>query len=258
LREYYQQGITPNAAQGVAREIVRQTLAGVEPRILKSLAERCLKRTVVSVPSPDTAQPGDWCDPLDELLWGHVLDAGRVSSIGVSYSNLVPLKAALVRWAKDGSRHRWNLCDNEGAPLEWIADVAVEMLNVCRQKERLPKELHWFTAQMDVEYSAPIAKMQFLLESESQIDDVRRPRLSYRSQRKTEQEYRSLAKDLDIHAMPRVSSHYFTWYVLRTFLGCDLREIRIRTGETVGTPTDHSAYSKGIRTVGNLVDFHRR
>jgi len=259
LRDYYQQEMTPHAAQGVSRQMALEALARVDSRILKSLAERCLKRTHVKMPPPDAAQPGDWCSPITDLLWGHLKDAGRsVPSIGVIYSNLVPLRTSLERWARDGSRHRWNLCDNAGVPLEWVASAAVDTLNIWRPKKRLPKTLTWLDCEMHSYFAAPVFEMQRLVELELEINDIRRPRLSYRAQRKAEREYKSLAKDLNIQRMPRMSLHYFEWYALRTFLGLDLRDIRKRTRANVGSATDHSALSHGIRKVGDLVGFHRQ
>jgi hypothetical protein len=49
-------------------------------------------------------------------------------NIGPFLKNLAPLREAIKGWANDSPRRRWNLRDNDGAPLEWIASAAVQTL----------------------------------------------------------------------------------------------------------------------------------
>jgi hypothetical protein len=280
IREYYQKELPENVGSGEARQVVLAELSRAEPRVLSALAEKCYRRLTVTVPNLNEASPGDWCEPLDELLWGHVRDAGKIlPSYGFAlYGNLVPLKDSILCWMKDGRRHRWNLCDNGGAPLEWIADEALQTLGFWRLKGRLPKRLSWLNCDLHGYWETPhVEKAQDLIVLEEQIDadsgitqvfpkgGSKYERLSDRDRRKAEKSYRLLANDMELDKLPSVSRRYFRWYALRTFLGWKLREIREielqEYGPTgLGNPKDRedlSAISHGLEKVAALVGFTR-
>jgi hypothetical protein len=179
----------------------------------------------------------------------------------VIYGNLVPLKEALVRWMKDGRQHRWNLCDNDGTPLDWIADGAMQTLEYWWSKKRLPKNLRWIAGELHQYWSLPNSEvLHDLLELESQIDPPLGPlysRLSYRKQRRAEQRYRSLMKSLGPEKVQLIGQRHCLWYALQTFLGLTRRQIRSRAKAHVGDEADLTAISHGISSIADLVGFRR-
>ena len=264
MREYCQADLAPSAAQQLAREAVLEALSWAEPKVLKSLAERCYRRVTIQVPTLGQAKEGDWCES-DSPAWAHLRDAGKPQpSAGyVIYGNLVPLKDALIRWMKDGRQHRWNLCDNDAMPLDWLADAALQTLDSWWASKRLPKNLRWATSgELDHHWSLPNSEMVHdLLDLESQIEAPVGPqysRLSYRDQRRAERQYRSLMKSLGPEKVPLIARRHCLWYALQTFLGLTRREIRKRTKANVGDQADLTAISHGISSIADLVGFRRQ
>jgi len=272
VAEYFDPTLPKNAGQSVARQRVREVLNALEPGLLSTLARTCFKTQLLKPPVTDVC---DWSGPVANLQWGHVKSAGQiVPSIGVAFGNLGPLKTALVRWAKDEPERRWNLCDNDGEPLNWLAEPAVWTLVWWEEKGCLPKLLQWEDFEL-FHYrplGSPQADRMFELERHFDAgagyyriapqDGVEFSRLSYRAQRAAKQEYDALGVALHLETMPRIALRHIRWYVLRTFLGLKLREIRERERQVEGLnlgdpedPDDFSAISHGIRTVADLVDF---
>jgi hypothetical protein len=277
--EYFDDELPDNPGQGEARQGVLEALNFVEPGILRSLAETCLKRALLDPASNDEH---DWPGPFDELLWGHVKDAGRfVPPIEVVSGNLVPLEVAIVRWANDEPQHRWSLCGNDGQPLDWIADAAVQTLVYWLQRGRLPKNLRWENLDFHCYRSLDSEDAFEMLAMEQDFDagagylriapefGIDFSRLSDREQRAAKKEYKLLGQKQELTRMQRVSARYSEWYALQTFLGSKLREIRERElgtrrkagiGTGVGDPQDPedlSAIAHGIKTVADLVGFRR-
>jgi hypothetical protein len=231
-----------NPSQGEARQLGLEALILIEPDILKSLAETCFQRALLD---PEVADDHDWCGPIDYLLWGHVRHAGDIAgSMGIIFGNLRPLKAALIGWAKDDPQHRWNLCDNEGEPLDWVADAAVQTVASWQRRGRLPKILRWENLDFHLYRSLDSEDAYQMFEMERQFDSgsgyiriapecgVESSRLSDRAQRTAKQQYKSLGRKLGLTRMHRVSSRYFEWYARQTFLESKLQEIRERELQT--------------------------
>jgi hypothetical protein len=274
--EYYQADLPDNPGEGEARQRVLDALDVVEPSVLQSLAETCLKRTLLE---PEVSADCDWPGPLDWLLWGHVRLAGQIepSPGGVTYRNLQPLKDALTRWAKDEPQKRWNLCDSEGQPLDWIAEAAVDTLTWWQRKGHLPKRLRWVNLDLYCYRSLDSDEAVAMFEMERHFDAgsgyirispgdaPESSRLPDRAQRTAKKEYKTLGRALGLTRMQNVLARYFEWYALRTFLGLKLRKIRERelqggSGIGVGDPLDAhdlSAIAHGIKKVADLVGFQR-
>ena len=278
--EYYQADLPENPGRGEARQRVLTALLVVAPDILKSLAATCYKRELLD---PEAAREYDWPGPAENLLWEHVREAGWIepSTGGIVYGNLKPLKDALTRWAKDEPRKRRNLCDNQGEPIDWVADAAVQTLVYWQRKDQLPKNLRWKNLDLHCYRSLDSEEGFRMLAMEEQFDagsgyvriapeyGTESSRLSDRAQRRAKQEYKSLGQKIGLTRMQGVSPRYFEWYVLRTFLGFTLRKIRERefrttrkegTGIGIGDPNDPndlSAISHGIKKVADLVGLQR-
>lgn len=230
MKEYYQRSLDPNAARDIARGLVLEALVIAEPRVLSSLAKGCHYPRRIRFPSRGVNE-GDWpgAPDLEFLRWGHLRDAGSVHPMGfITYGNLVPFRTALVRWITDGRKRRWNLSDNQGQPLDWIANAALETLDYWRLKERLPRKLRWARFDLHCEWSLEASEnLQALLNAEFKLFPAIGPspsQLSARSKRHVETVYRSTAKDLGLEKRSRVSEFYFDWYVMRTFLGLSQRD----------------------------------
>ena len=273
VSEYFDADLPNNPGLGEARQRVLEALAMVEAGILKSLAETCFRGELLK---PEVADDHDWYGPVDYLLWGHVRDAGNTfSPTGVVFPNLRPLRASLVRWAKDEPQHGWNLCDHEGEPLDWIADAAVQTLVYWQQRGGLPKSLRWENLDLDCYRSLDSEPAIKMFELEREFDagagfvrivpehGVDYSRLSARNQRKAKQKYKFLGRQFGLARMQRPSRRDFEWYALQTFLGFKLREIRERefqAGRSVGdrrNSDDLSAISHSIKKIADLVGFRR-
>jgi len=271
--QYFDEEQPDNPGLGDARQRVLEALAMVEPGILKSLAETCFRGELLK---PEVADDHDWYGPVDYLLWGHVRDAGNtISPTGMVFPNLRPLRASLVRWAKDEPQHGWNLCDHEGEPLDWIADAAVQTLVYWQQRGGLPKNLRWENLDLHCYRSLDSEPELEMFELERQFDagagfvrivpehGIDYSRLSARNQRKAKQKYKFLGRHLGLTPMQRPARRDFEWYALQTFLGFKLREIRERellAGRSVGdprNPDDVSAISHSIKKIADLVGFRR-
>jgi len=232
--QYFDADLPDNAGQGQARQQVLEALNLVEPEMLMVLAATCLARAFLE---PEVADEHDWTGPLDYLLWGHVRDAGRITgSMGVIFGNLLPLKTALIGWATDNPRQRWNLCDNKGEPLDWIIEAAVQTLACWHRRGRLPKMLSWENLDFHWYRSLDSEDAFEMFDIERHFDagsgyiriapeiGAESSRLSDRAQRTAKQEYKSLGGKLGLTRMQHVSSRFFEWYALRTFLGFKLRK----------------------------------
>jgi hypothetical protein len=274
--EYYDAAIPDNPGRGEARDMVLAALNVVEPDILRSLAETCCQSALLE---PEIVGDHDWHGPLDVLLWVHVETAGDIerSAGWIILGNLKPLRDGLTRWAKGGSRKRWNLCSKDGvSPLDWIADAAVQTLVFWQMRGKLPKVLRWENLHfycyraLDTDESIEMFNMERSFDAgsgylriapESGVEPVP---FSDRVQRAAKQQYKSSGQKLGLIPMPRVSARYFEWYALQTFLGFKLKEIRERElrmgGDGIGDPSnpdDLSAIAHGIATVARLVEFRR-
>ncbi len=272
--EFFQADLPNGPSQGIARQCVLDTLILLKPEILNALADTCLSQALLE---PDVADNHDWHGPLDCLLWAHVQGAGQIEpSTGVVvFGNLTPFRDALKRWAKDESRKRWDLCDNKGEPVDWVADAAVQTLVFWKKRERLPKKLKWENHDFHAYRSLDSEDAYRMFDMELRFDagsgfvrlapehGTEYSRLSDRAQRAAKAEYTSLGQKLGLTRMQQVSERYFEWYVLQTFLGFKLREIRERErkrGVSLGDPQDphdFSAISHGIKPVADLVGFRR-
>jgi hypothetical protein len=278
--EYYEADLPNNPCKGEARNRVLAALNSVEPDILKSLAQTCFDRALLK---PEMVGDHDWPGLVENLLWGHVREAGRIepSTGGVIFGNLKPLRDALTRWAKDEPEKRWDLCDSEGEPIDWVADAAVQTLVYWQEKSQLPRNLRWENLDLhcyrslDSEDAFEMLAMERHFDAGSGFvriapeDGVESSRSPDRAQRAAKKKYNSLGQKLGLTRMQGVSPRYFEWYVLQTFLGRKLREIRNRefqttrkghTGCGVGDPKDPhdlSAISHGIKKVADLVSFQR-
>jgi hypothetical protein len=271
--EYFDQHFPDNPGRGEARQKVLEALLVVAPDVLKSLAAACFTRVLLE---PEMVDDHDWPGPSDYLLWGHVRDAGRVlPGMGLLYGNLRPLKAALIGWAKDEPRLRWNLCGDEDEPVEWVADAALQTLVYWQERGRLPKNLHWANLDLFCYGSLNCEEAYRMFDLERHFDagsgfvrvtpehGEESSRFPDREQRKAKREYKSLGQKLGLTRMQGISARYFAWYAMRTFLGFKLREIReqeLQRGVSIGDPKDPndlSAIAMGIRKVADLVGFHR-
>lgn len=274
VREYYDPLLLNNTNTGQVRQKVLEILAKIEPSILATLAEKCFHR---ALPEPQLIGPNYWGCPVDYLMWQHLQTAGsQVTGLGVIFENLVPLQTAFVSWVKDLPLCRWNLCDERGEPLDWLADAAVQTLVIWALRRGLPKTLKWENLDLLPQRSFDSDKAMEMFMLERQFDatlgfvpisggDVAKGlRLSDRAQRKAKGKYKSLGAALQLDRMSRASEHYVEWYAKRCFLNRTLREIReeeIRSGATnVGQhddPNDLSAISKGIKAIADVVGFRR-
>ncbi len=272
--EYFDQALPDNPGIGEARQRVLEALNLVQPRVLKSLAETCLKHELLA---PQASGDHDWYGPVDFLLWGHLRDAGRFVPLpGVVFGNLKPLREAILRWAKDEPHGHWNLCDSEGEPLEWVADAAVQTLVYWEKNGRLPKNLRWENLDLHCYQSldSEEAYLMFALEGHfdagsgfirvapEQGSDF--ARLSNRAQRAAKREYKSLGEALGLTRMSSISARYFKWYAQRTFLKLKLREIReceLSLGEggvgDYNNKDDLAAISHGIKRIADIIGFAR-
>lgn len=274
IAEYFDAALPDNPGRGEARDMVLGALNVVEPGILTSLAKACLKPALLE---PAIVGDHDWHGPVESLLWGHVRTAGDTEhSAGWEIlGNLKPLRDALTRWAKGGSRTRWNLCSNDGSPLDWIADAAVQTLVFWKMRGNLPKRPKWENLNfycyraLDSKEAEEMFKMERSFDAgsgylriapESGAEPVP---LSARAQRAARRQYKSLGRKLGLTPKPRLSARYFEWYALQTFLDFKLREIRDRemekgrSGVGARNPDDLSAIAHGIQTVARLVAFRR-
>jgi len=260
VADYYDADVPNNPGRGEAQQIVLAALNYVCPEILRALAERCLKDEFLSLGG---TEEGEWADGPGELQWGHVRDAGGF------LKNLAPLRAAIEAWANDSSGRRWNLCDNDGAPLEWIADAAVQTLVDWYQKGRLPKKLKWenldlycygaFNEEMFELERAFNAGSGFLKIS-PQGEEPEAKKLSDRAQRGAKQRYKQLGEQNKLNRIKSIAESHFQWYVLRTFLGLtptQIDRLEQEQGWSGGGPGDVSRISHGIKTIADLVGFSR-
>jgi hypothetical protein len=256
--EFYDADAPNNAGCGEARETVLVALDYLRPEILRALAERCLKGEFLRLRGTGEF---DWADGPDELQWGHVRDAGQY------LGNLAPLRAAIEGWAYDSPCGRWNLCDNDGGPLEWIARPAVQTLVDWYQKGR-PETLKW----ENLDFHCYGARNKELFELERAFDagggllrispgeEPEAKKLSDRAQRAAKQRYKQLGEKLGLTRIKNVGQLHFVWYVLRTFLGLMPAEIDRRErecGRHGGSIGDVSRISQGIKTIADLVGFSR-
>jgi hypothetical protein len=274
VSEYFDPALPNNPSQGEACEKVLAALNRIEPGILQALADRCLRPGLID---PAFTDSHDWPGPSEQLRWEHARDAGRLASMGIVSGNLVPLKNAIAQWATDTPLRRWDLCDNEARPLDWVASTAVETLVYWHGRGGLPKTLEWYTVNLfhhraldsedafrmlDMEESFDAGSGFIRLAPESGTEPVR---LSAREQRRTAQEYKFLGQEQGLTRMPKVHARYFKWYALRTFFGRTLAQIRaLEFKEGAGTgigdprdPDDLSAISRGVKRIADLVGFHR-
>ena len=258
--EFYDGGVPNNPGRGEAQQTVLVALDCVCPEILSALAEQCLKSEFLQLRGTGA---GEWADGPDELQWGHVRDAGQV------LRNLAPLRAAIEGWASDTPCRRWNLCDSDGAPLEWIASAAIQTLVYWYQKGRLPKTLKWenldfycygsFNEEMFELERAFDAGSGFLKISPTG-EEPEAKKLSDRAQREAKQRYKQLGEQRKLTKIKNIAPLHFQWYVLRSFLGWTPTEIdrgEQKHGRIGGSPGDVSRISQGIRTVADLVGFRR-
>jgi len=171
--------------------------------------------------------------------------------------------------------NQWNFCDNDGRPIEWIADSAIQTLMCWFERGEVPKIPRWENFSLYT-YSSLPAPDHFRMDNLERQFDVgagysqilsgdgndAKP-FSARQQRKAKKEYKVLGESVGLKPMPHRRDRYFEWYALRTFLNWKLREIReweiANGGSGVGVhnPQDLSAVHCGVRAVGKLVGFHR-
>lgn len=276
VAEYYDSTLPDNASQGETRDRVLGMLNHLEPRILRSLADVCFKDELLA---PKFSNNGDWPpDSYENLMWGHVRDAGRESAGQIIFGNLNPLRQELTRWAAGGPEKAWNLLDNEKRPLEWIASAALQTLVWWKIQGGLPKILQWENSDWHAYRSLETVDdfrmldleghfnkgAAFLLLTPGKIQEQRR--FSVREQRCAEREYVKLGKRRGLKRMPhKISPHYFNWYILHTFLGLRQNEIRQREIDKRATgigdtkdPEDLASISIGIKRIADLVGFRRR
>jgi hypothetical protein len=139
--QYYDENLANNPGIGETRQRVLDVLNLIEPAILKSLAETCCKGELLE---PKMGDGPDWPGPVVSLLWGHIKTAGDdVPPLGIVFKNLAPLRVALVRWAKDEPSGRWDLCRQDGQPIDWIAEAAVQTLVCWHERRDPPKKFRW-------------------------------------------------------------------------------------------------------------------
>jgi len=281
--EYYDPQLPHNPGKGQARQAVLKTLNLIEPEVLKALAERCLKSELLE---PEAIDIYDWCCPVEYLMWGQLpAPVAKDSPDKTVYlGNLRPLRNAIVRWAEDEPTRRWNLCDGPGEPLEWVADTAVQTLVwwYVDKRGKLPKNLRWQGIELDCYRSLDSEEALTMFDVEGNFDagggflrvapedGVEASRLSARAQRTAKKEYKTLGNKLGLTRMQRLSPRFFEWYVLQTFFGLKLSEIReremvtTRNGDTglgigdLSDPNDLSAIIHGIKQVADLVGFRRK
>lgn len=258
--QFYDGSVPNPAGRGEARQKVLLTLDHLCPDILRTLAERCLKNEFLDLRGTGEFE---WADGPHDLQWGHVRHAGPV------LGNLAPLRVAIEGWAIDIPNRRWNLCDNDGAPLEWIASAAIQTVVYWYEKGRLPRNLKWENA--DFHCYGAFNKKMFELERAfdagsgylkiSPLDEEpEAKKLSDRAQRAAKHTYKKLGKKLGLVLIKDVDRFHFAWYVLRTFLGWTPTEIDLRErkhGRCGGSPGDVSRISHGIGTVAEMVGFSR-
>ena len=241
VAEFYDANVPDNPGRGEAQQVVLAALNHVYPEILSTLAERCLKDEFLHLRG--TAE-GEWADGPGELQWGHVRNAGQF------LRNLAPLRAAIKGWASDIPLRRWNLCDNDGAPLEWIANAAIQTLVYWYQKDRLPKTLKWenldfycygsFNEEMFKLERAFDAGSGFLKISPTG-EEPEAKKLSDRAQREAKQRYKQLGEQRKLTKIKNIAPLHFQWYVLRSFLGWTPTEIdrgEQKHGRIGGSPGD--------------------
>lgn len=272
VTEYFDPRLTNNPSQGEARDMVLAALDEVEPGVLKSLAGTCFKPALLD---PDGVAEHDWPGPPDELLWGHVRDAGNAvpPDRWIVHGNLKLLRDALTSWARGDRDDPWNLCDNEGTPLEWIADAAVQTLVSWNRKDTLPNRLKWENLDyycyraLDSDESMEMLRLEQGFDAGSGYlriapeSGAESEPFSSREQRAAKQQYKSLGRALGLRLVPRVSKRYFEWYALQMFLGWKLMRIREREEQSgracVGHLHDLSGIAHGIAKVADLVGFRR-
>ena len=259
LRERYDPTLPSNPGNGEARRWALLALNGVEPRVLTSLAETCFH--------DDLLAPIDR-DLLVYLEWGHFGEHG--------IEQLKPLEDAVNRWAKDQPGGRWNLCDRNGKPIDWIATAGVRTLASWKLNGQLPRRLRWQGFELCASRSIDDREASEILELERKLDasmgfvnfsaeQKAISRLSVRALREGKRTYKSYGKKLGLIPMPQFSWRYLEWYALRMFCNWKLarireREFRIGRGLGIGREDDKddwSAISHGIKVVADLVEFSR-
>jgi hypothetical protein len=253
-REYLEPGLEPSLDRSRARREVLRALLRVEPKVLRSLARRCYKPiAAIELPTREHFHSGDWFGDLEELQWGHLKSAGELHPYGfITYPNLTSLKKALVRWMRDERGRRWNLCDNAGEPVDWIADAALLTLSHWRSRQSLPKPLDWigFNHLMDHYWGADEATAAQLVAHE----DFKG---TYRARRNNDRQHRALATSMGFRMTSRISPQHCDWYAMQTFLGLTRAQILRRTKMKVGSEGDLTALSHGISRIGHLVGLRR-
>ena len=275
VRELYDPSLPDHVAQGEARERVLRKLSELNPEVLISLRDTCLRKDLLE---PPCVREDDWPGPYDQLQWGHICNAGDAipNTSRIVAQNLKPLREALTLWMTGSLGNKWNFCDNDGQPIEWVADSAVQTLIYWLDRGGVPKvprfeNDHFYSYRslqspsdfrmLDLERKFDRGEGIFLIAPEDGIDATP---FSARQQRKAKKEYKVLGESVGLKPMPHRRDRYFEWYALRTFLNWKLREIReweiARGGRKVGEvedPDDLDAVQKGVVAVGKLVGFHR-
>lgn len=272
--EYYDASLPNNVSQGEARELVLRVLNEVEPEILRSLATTCFQPTLLA---PPRAGDHDWLLPLEELEWGHIVAAGDIvpAEGWVVFGNLKAHRDAFTLWARGGPSRKWNLCDDQDRPLNWIAGTAVQTWAGWIRRGGLPKTLCWENLDFYGYRTLETPKDCNVLDLERGFDasngmarinpGPEHPGFSDREHRLAKREHKALGKERGLIPLKSVSHRYVEWYILRTFFGWKLREIREREfrGKAgfVGNPKDPQDFahvSLGIKQVADLVGFRRR
>lgn len=250
VREFYDPNLPDNPGRGETRERVLEALALIQPEVLSSLADLCNKPSLLA---PELVGAVPWPGPADYLNWVHISDAGRaVLPQGILFENLIPLKASIEVWAADQPQGRWNLRDNNGEPLDWIAHTAVQTLAEWHLSGRLPKVLTWLDLDFPCYRSldSEEAYQMFELEGRFNADygfqrvslsepeplanihpfvretiipfvaskEVHMP-FNYRERRSATATYKSLGKKAGLLQIPRFLKAHYEWYALHTFLG---------------------------------------
>ena len=276
VKQYYDQGLPSNLPMADARDRVLYALNLLEPRILRSLAATCFRDDLLT---PRYSNDGDWPpEQYQHLHWGHVQAAGDVTSTGLVISgNLKPLREELDRWAAGGPENAWNLLDEDGNPIDWIASAALQTLVSWKVCGRPPKALQWESLELRAYRRLESVEDFRMIDLEGHFNrgagflelspggNPERRRLSDREQRQAKREYTKLGRKRGLAQMPRtMSSRYFKWYAQYTFLGFQQKRIRqieidqrpVGVGD-VTSPDDLAAVSTGIRKIADAVGFRR-
>lgn len=206
VAEFFNGSAPDNPARGEARDRVLRALNRHEPEILQSLKSICFLPQLLE---PEMTSASDWPGPYTELQWGHIQDA---------QGNLKPLRLGITEWARGGSSKTWNLCNNEGGPIDWIADAAVQTLIEWTRRKGVPKVLRWENFGLDAYWSVDGEEGVGMLDLDGHFDrgagfvrvvpaeGTDADRLSNREQRSAKKEYRSRGKALGLKRLGKISS----------------------------------------------------